>query len=165
LEEKLQKASIAISTEFRGVSVAEMAELRRELRAAGVEYLVVKNTLARIAADNAGVSGLSEVLQGPTAIAFGYDGDVVEPAKRLTEHIRTSRVNVAITGAIMDGQILRGPEVRALATIPPKPVLVGQLMGGLLAPLNGVVYALTYHIGGLARVLDARRQQMEEAGG
>ena len=162
LEEKLRRCTIAISTEFR-LNVAEMVELRRRLRSQEIEYMVVKNTLAGIAADNVGQPGLREILRGPTALAFGY-GDPVDPARALAEHIRASRVNLTFSGAIADGQVMSGADVQRLATIPPRPVLMGQMMGNLLAPLNGLVYAVTYHIGGLARVLDARQKQLEEAG-
>ncbi len=164
VQDKLDRAAIAITTEFRGVTVTQMAELRRQLRAKGVEYLVVKNALASIAADNAGKEGLRGVLKGPTAIAFGYE-DVVDPAKVLTDHIRASRVNVTISGAVMGSEVLDAQDVQLLAAIPPKPVLLGQLMGNMLGPITGLAYALTYHIGGLARALEARRQQMEDAGG
>jgi len=164
LEEKLKGCTIAISTEFRGLSVEDMAELRRKLREAGVEYLVVKKTLAGIAGDNLG-KPLRDILVGSIGIAFGY-GAVTEPAKALADHIQATKVGVTIHGALMDGDVLTGPDVQRLATIPGRPVLMSQMMGNMLAPLTGLVYAMMYHVGGLARVLDARRQQLdEEAGG
>ena len=162
LEEKLRRCTIAIATEFRGMNVAAMADLRRRMRERGVEYLVVKNTLAGIASDNAGVPGLRQILEGPTGLAFGY-GDIIDPAKALAEHIQATRVTLAIHGAITDGQVLSGAEVQRLAAIPSKPVLMSQMLGNMLAPLYGLAYTLTYHIAGLARVLDARRSQMERA--
>ena len=111
VQDKLDRAAIAITTEFRGVTVTQMAELRRQLRAKGVEYLVVKNALASIAADNVGKEGLRGVLKGPTAIAFGYE-DVVDPAKVLTDHIRASRVNVTISGAVMGSEVLDAQDVQ-----------------------------------------------------
>ena len=164
LEEKMKRCTIAISTEFHGVSVSDMAGLRRKLREQSVEYVVVKNTLAKIAGSNAGIDGFGEILVGPTGIAFGY-GDPTEPAKALADHVRATRIDVAIRGAVTDGQILSGPDVQRLAAIPSKPVLMSQMMRNLLAPLTGLAYVLTFHLGGLARVLDARRGQMEVAEG
>ncbi|MCI0768898.1 MAG: 50S ribosomal protein L10 [Chloroflexi bacterium] len=160
LEEKLGRCAIAVSTEYRGMTVGQMNDLRRKLRENDIEFLVVKNNLLAIAAENAGKSGLREVVRGPTGIAFGY-GDVVGPAKVLHEHIQAAKIPLSITGAFTDGRVLQAAEVRFLATLPPRPVLMGQVMGGLLAPLRGLAYVLSYHLGGLARVLDARRQQME----
>lgn len=161
-EEKLKKCTIAVSTEYRGLKVSEMTELRRKLRAKKIELVVVKNTLVGIAGDKAGKPGIRKVVKGPTAVAFGY-GEVTEPAKVLTEHIAATKIPVTITGAVMDGQVLQPADVKALAALPPKPILVGQLMGAMLGPLNGLVYALNYNMGALARVVDGRRKQLEAA--
>ncbi len=164
VEERLGRCTIAVTTAYRSMTVSDMNELRRKLREGAVEYLVVKNNLASIAGDNAGKPGLREILKGPTGIAFGY-GEVVDAPRLLHGHIQATRGPLSIIGGLLDGQVLSGAEVVTLATLPAKPVLISQLMGGLLAPLSGVVYSLNYHLGGLARVLDARRAQLEEAGG
>lgn len=163
IQEKLSRSTIAVTTENRGLTVAHMTELRRKLRQKGIDYLVVKNTLLGIAAQNAGKPGIREVVKGPTAVAFGY-GDVVEPARLLHEHIQATKVPLEITGAVMDGQVLAADQVRALALLPPRQVLVGQVAGTMIAPLYGLVYAMSYHLNGLARVLDGRRKQLEGAG-
>ena len=163
IEAKLKRSTIAISTEFRGVTVAQVNDLRRQLRSQGIDYMVVKNTLAGIAAERTGRAGLKKIVKGPSAIAFGY-GEPTEPAKLLSEFIRTSRVGVTINGAVMDGQTLDPADLQRFAALPPKRVLIGQLLGGIMAPLSGLVYALNYHMGGLARVLEARQQQLEQAG-
>ena len=160
IEERLARCTVAVTTRNNGISVAEVNELRRKLRAASVEYLVVKNNLAAIAADNAGKSGLRDILQGPTAIAFGY-GEVVDPARTLHEEIRSASLPIELIGAIIDGDTLDAVAVRELALLPPKPVLITKVMGGLLGPLYGLSHALNYHISGLARALDGIRQQME----
>ncbi len=162
LQDKIARCTIAVSTEFRGLTVPQMNELRRKLRERKSEYVVVKNTLLGIAADRAGKPALRQVVKGPTGIAFGY-GDVVEPAKALHDHIQAMRLPVTITGAVMDGQLLQPDEVRTLATLPPKPVLMGRLLGAVLGPLYGLSYILSYHTGALARALDARRRQLEES--
>ncbi len=165
LKDKVARCTIAISTEFRGLPMPQMNELRRKLREQGAEYVVVKNTLAAIAADQAGKPGLRQVLKGPTAIAFGYNSDVVAPARALAEHIQATKAPVTITGAVMDGQVLDAAGVRHLATLPPRPMLMAKLMGAMIGPLYGLSYVLSYHTGALARVLDARRKQLESAGG
>lgn len=161
IEQKLGKSTIAISTEFRGVTAAQIGELRKQLRAHGVDYMVVKNTLAGIAADNTGRGGLRKVLKGPSGLVFGY-GEPADPAKLLTDYIRTSRVGLTVNGAVMEKLVLTGPEVQHLAGLPPKKVLMAQFLGSLNAPLTGVVRALNYHIRGLARVLEAHRKQLAE---
>ena len=163
IEEKLGRSTIAVTTEFRGVTVDDMAQLRAKLRAAEIEYLVVKNNLASIAADRAGRPGLRDVLRGPTGIAFGY-GEIVDPPRVLHEHIRGAQLPVTITGAVTATDVFTGDQVRELAMVPPKPVLLARLLGGLNAPLHGLAYALTYHLSGLARVLDAMREKMEPSG-
>ncbi|MSQ26128.1 MAG: 50S ribosomal protein L10 [Dehalococcoidia bacterium] len=162
IQEKLSRATIAISTRNGGATVKQFNELRSKLREKKVEYVVVKNTLTGIAADNCGKSAVREILQGPTGIALGY-GEVVDPAKILVEQIKAIGLPVTITGGYLDGKVLQPAEVQALAAMPSKQVLLGRVMGGLLAPLYGLAIGLNYHIGGLARTLEARRKQMESA--
>ena len=162
IQDRLSRCTVAVTTRNNGISVAQVNELRRKLRTASVEYLVVKNNLAGIAADNAGKPGLRDILQGPTAIAFGY-GEVVDPARTLHEEIRSASLPIELLGAIVDGQTLDAAAVREFALLPPRPILMSKVMGGLLGPLYGLSYALTYHTSGLARVLDGIRQQMEAA--
>ena len=162
IEEKLGKCAIAVATEFRGVTVQDMAALRAKLRESQVEYLVVKNNLAGIAADRAGRPGLRDVLQGPTAIAFGY-GEIVDPPRVLNDHIKAAQITVTLTGAVTETEVFTAAQVLELATLPPKPILMSMLLSGLQSPLRGLAYALTYHLSGLARVLDAMREKMEVA--
>ena len=162
IQEKLGRATIAISTQNGGATVKQFNQLRTKLREMKVEYVVVKNTLTGIAADNCGKSAVREILKGPTAIALGY-GEVVDPAKVLVEQIKAIGLPVTITGGYLDGKVLKPAEVQALAAMPSKQVLLGRVMGGLLAPLYGLAIGLNYHIGGLARALEGRRKQMESA--
>ena len=163
LEDRLKRSTITIAAQFRGVTVADMATARRQFRQAGLEFLVVKNTLATLAGERAGKPEVARILDGPTALAFGY-GEPVEPAKVVTEHIRASRVAMTVLGAILDGQAYNGAQVMDLAATPPKPVLIARVLGGLLSPLYGLAQGLQFHTAGLARVLEARLKQMEEAG-
>ena len=161
LRDLLSRSTIAILTDYRGLTVSDLSRLRRRLREAGVEYRVVKNTLARFAAEQAGKTNLVRLLEGPTAIAFGHE-NVVELAKSLVEFARTSRVPFTMRGAILDGQVLSAEDVVNLSTLPPREVLVGKLMGGLKSPIYGLVNVLSASLRGLATVLSARVKQMEE---
>jgi large subunit ribosomal protein L10 len=164
LAERLSRSTIVIATDYRGLSVSEMSQLRQHLREVGVEYHVVKNTLARFAAEQAGKPSLAEVLQGPVALAFGF-GDVVEPARALSDYLRTSRSTLAIKGGLLDGKALSVADIRSLATLPSREVLVAKLLGGMQGPIYGLVNALSAPLRGLAVVLKGRLQQMEEESG
>lgn len=162
LEEKLRKSAIVVSTEFRGLTVAQVSALRRKLRAEKVEMLVVKNTLASIAAKNVGKGGIGEVLKGPTAIVLGYDDPIGAP-KALSGYLKENEIGLKITGGFAEGRVLSTADVESLASTPPRPILMGQVMGGLLAPLYGLLHALNFHVSGLARALEGRRKQLESA--
>lgn len=162
LEEKLKKATIVLSAEYRGLTVKDVSELRRQLRKKKIEYIVAKRTLARIAADKVGKKGLDKVMKGPTALVIGY-GDVNEPAKIVTDHIAATKIPLTVHGGVMDGQVLDQGGVKALAALPPKPVLIAKMMGSMKSPLYGLVHGLSFHTAGLARVLEGRRKQLEAA--
>ena len=159
LTEIIERCAIAIATDYRGLSVAQMAELRSRLRQVGVEYRVVKNTLARFAAEQAGKDGLMGIIEGPTAIAFGYD-DVVQPAKALSEYVRTSRTPLTIRGALLDRRVLNAEEVQALSTLPSREVLVANLLGAMQGPVFALARVLNANLQGLMVLLQARIQQM-----
>ena len=148
----LKDTSIIITTDYSGLPVGEMTELRRALRERGVRYKVVKNTLTYLAADAAGQPLVKDIVQGPTAIAFGYD-DPIEPAKALSEFISGRRSALEIRGAIMGGRLLTAAEIDALARLPSKDVLISMLMGGLQGPISGLASVLNGPMSGLARVL------------
>jgi large subunit ribosomal protein L10 len=163
LAQKISGCNIAIATDYRGLTVAQMTELRRRLRQVEVEYRVIKNTLARFAAEQAGKGGLNEIVEGPTAIAFGYD-DVIEPAKALLDYIRSSKVELTIRGGLLEQRVLSATEVTALATLPSKEALIAKLLGGLQGTIFALVYVLNATPAGFARVLNARIQQLEGGG-
>ena len=163
IEDRLNRCTIAVTTRNNGINVDQVNELRKKLRQASVEYLVVKNNLAAIAADNVGKPGLRDILQGPTAIAFGY-GEVVDPPKTLNDEIKAGNLPIELIGAVTADQVLTADQVKELAGLPSKPVLMAGLMGSLMGPLHGLSHALNYHIAGLARALDQVRQQLESNG-
>ena len=161
LSDRLERCAVAITTNYRGLSVAQMTELRRTLRQAGVEYRVIKNTLARFAAEQAGKQELMGIVEGPTAIAFGYTDDIVQPAKVLSDYIRTSRTRLTIRGALLDGRVLSAEEVQALSALPSKEVLITNLLGAMQGPIFALVRVLSANLQGLLILLQARIQQLE----
>jgi len=156
----MEQCTVAITTDYTGLSVEAMNALRRDLREKGVQFRVVKNTLTYLAADAAGQPAFKEIVEGPTGIAFGY-GDPVEPAKALAEYVRSTRSPLKIRGGIMDGRVLSSGDVVALAALPSKEDLVARLLGQLQAPISGLVTVLNGPISGLARVLQAHIDKSE----
>lgn len=130
---KLNAADAVIITEYRGMSVGQLATLRRQLRPAGGEYKVYKNTLARFAAQNAGVSDLASLLVGPSAITF-IQGDAAAVAKSLRDAARLNPLLV-IKGGVMGGRVISAKDVEALAELPSRDVLLARFAGALQAPL------------------------------
>jgi len=163
LEEFLSSNSIIITTSYQGIKANDISTLRKALRDSGLEFRVSKNTLAKLAAQRANKESLDSVITGPTAFLAGK-GDPVLPAKVLTDFIRTSRLPITIHGGILDGKVLKPADITSLSTLPSKEVLVGQVIGGLQTPLYGLAGVLNNVLVSIARVLDARRQQLEEQG-
>jgi large subunit ribosomal protein L10 len=139
VRERFEGSSAALLTEYRGLNVTALADLRRALRDIGSEYKVYKNTLVRFAARDAGLD-LDELLTGPTAIAFvvkrddGSDGDPVTVAKALRDFGRTNPALV-VKGGVMSGEPLSADQAKALADIEPREVLLARLAGGMAAPM------------------------------
>ena len=161
LKEKFSGCTITIATDYRGLPVAAMTDLRRALREKGVEYRVVKNSLSYIAADAVGKPQLKDIIQGPTGLIFGY-GDPVEPAKVLVEYIRSTRSPLTITGATLDVRILTPAEVNRLAQLPARDVLVSQLLGQMQAPVANLISVLSAPIRGLLTVLQGHLNESED---
>ena len=161
LEERLSKCTIAIVTSYQGLSVAEMNQLRRKLRESTIEYRVVRNTLARLAVERAGKEELQRILQGSSAIAFGY-GEVTEAAKALADYIQSSRTPLAIKGGMMNAQFLTPEEIKSLSSLPPRDVLVSRVMQGMQRPLLSFLSVPLSIMRNLVGTLEARRQQLAD---
>jgi ribosomal protein L7/L12 len=161
LADKLSGAEIAVLTEYRGLSVTDLQDLRGRLRPAGVDYVIAKNTLTRFAAERTGRTGIIEDLQGPTAIAFGTDA--VATAKALQDYTRVNRIFVLKSGLLGDRR-LSSKELEQLASLPSADQLRGKVFGMIVSPLQSMVTVLTAPLAGLARVLEAHRTQLEESG-
>ena len=152
LAEKFENSEIVITTNYAGLPVGDMTELRRALREAGIEYRIVKNTLAYLAADQAGRPAIKDAINGPTGIAFGY-GEPTEPAKALSSFIRTNRSALTIQGGELDGRALSSEDVQRLADMPTRDELVATLLMRMNSPISGLVTVLNGPLAGLARVL------------
>jgi large subunit ribosomal protein L10 len=164
LAERLRSTDTLIVADYRGLSVTDINKLRGELLEHGARFTVVKNTLTRRAAEEAGADALLALLDGPTAIAFlESEGDPVAVAKALSTAARETRV-LEIRGGILDGQQIGEDEVKNLATLPPADVLRGQLVSAVSGPLMSVVGLFTAPLRDLVNVLDARIKQLEEQG-
>ena len=161
LTRKLRQAKLAVVTDYRGLSVRDLATLRRQLRGLAVDYAVAKNTLLRIAARNTGVEGADALLAGPTAVAFCYD-DIVAPAKALADFGRTSRI-LNVRGALLDGKVLDAADVSRLAALPPADQLRAELVGAIGGPLASLVGVLNGVLQALVGTLHARAEQLGEA--
>jgi large subunit ribosomal protein L10 len=155
---KLQSADAVFVVEYRGLSVGQLAALRRQLRAGGGEFKVYKNTLARFAAERADVASLGELLSGPTAITF-VSGDPAAVAKALRDASKATPLLV-LKGGVMGGKALRARDIESLADLPSREVLLAQFAGALQAPLvktAGLLQALPRNLAyGLKALIDQK---------
>lgn len=154
----LARSSFTIITDYRGLKVSDLQALRGQLRPHSAEVRVTKNTLTRIAARANNITAMEGQLIGPTALVTSFD-DPVQPAKIVTDFARTSRV-LRVRGAVLDGALLSPADVEAIGNLPAKEVLIGKVIGGLAAPLYGLVGVLSGPVRSLAYVLQARVDQL-----
>ncbi len=174
LKERIERATLLASAEYRGLRVKEMQELRRRLSEGGIEVKVVKNTLVRLAAEQCGQPDLMKIIEGPTALALSY-GDMIEAAKALAGYAQGAPQGFAIRGGFMEGRVLSAQDLRDLVRIPPRPVLLAQLLGQLQSPLAGFIglldaplqelsLLLQSLLSGLPGLIEARARQLEAGG-
>jgi large subunit ribosomal protein L10 len=162
LREALSNSRTLIVSEYRGLTVKEIAEIRRALRKQDVSYRIVKNRLLRIAAQDTIGDALGPMLTGPTAIAFGDDESAT--AKAMIDATRAYRV-VTITGAVLGDRAISADGVRSLASLPSRDVLLGKLAGGMQAPVATLAGLLVANIRNLGYALSQVRDQKAQAGG
>ena len=162
LTEKLKKAKVAVLTDYRGLKVSQIQELRGKLRGGDVEYRVIKNTLARRAAAAAGHPALESELKGPVAIAFGYD-DLGTPSKLINEFVRTTRLKIEIVGGLVEGRVFSPDQMRQLADLPSRETLLAQLLGTLQSPVAQLVGIMQTPLQQLRGVLEAYKTKLEAA--
>jgi large subunit ribosomal protein L10 len=164
LARRLGESQTLMVADYRGLTMPQIDELRSRLLEAGARFTVVKNTLTKLAAEQAGTTDVLQLIEGPTAIAFlEADGDAVAVAKVLNEAARANDVLV-IRGGVLDGSVVGDAEIKQLATLPPADVLRAQLVGAVVAPLTTVVGLFTAPLRDLVGVIDARIRQLEEQG-
>jgi large subunit ribosomal protein L10 len=164
LAERLRSAETLMVADYRGLTMPEIEELRTRLLEAGARFTVVKNTLTKLAAEQAGTQDVLELIDGPTAIAFlDADSDPVAAAKVLNETARAHDVLV-IRGGILEGNVVGDADIKRLASLPPADVLRAQLAGAVVGPLTMVVGLFTAPLRDLVGVIDARIRQLEEQG-
>jgi large subunit ribosomal protein L10 len=164
LVERLKNTQTLFVADYRGLTVTDIDELRTKLIEAGARFSVVKNTLTRRAAQEAGNEALLALLEGPTAIAFiEAEGDMVAVAKALADSARTTKI-LAIRGGLLDGSPIGEDEVKNLATLPPLDVLRGQVVGAITAPLMTVVGLISAPVRDLIGLIDARIEQLQAQG-
>ena len=167
LKEAMTTAQGVVFTTYKGLTVLEDTQLRRELRAAGVTYKVVKNTLTAIAAKEAGLDDLIPSLNGTTAMADSLT-DAVAPAKIISEFVKKNKLDkeekLVVKAGIVDGTVIDVKGVTALADLPSREVLIAKMLGSMQAPLSGTVSCLSGIIRNAVYVLEAIRKQKEGQG-
>lgn len=141
IKEKLEKANSVVLSQYQGLTVEEDTVLRKNLREAGVEYKVYKNTLVILAAKELGLEGIVEYLEGPVAIAFGYE-DVTVAARVLNDFAKDHK-KLELKAGIVEGEIYDTDKIKQLATIPSKEVLIAKLLGSIKSPLSNFAYLLS----------------------
>ncbi|RMF24252.1 MAG: 50S ribosomal protein L10 [Deltaproteobacteria bacterium] len=160
--ERFGRAAITIATDYRGLNVAEITELRRAIREADGEFLVAKNTLARLAVRDTDAAEIGPLLVGPTGLAFGFS-DVVAVAKAVAGFAKEHEA-LEIKGAVFDGQALSPAQVTQLAAMPSRDELRAKLLALLTTPASMLVRVLAAPAQQMAQVLGARQRQLEEQG-
>ena len=140
IKQKFEKAQSAVLVDYRGLNVAEDTELRNQLRKAGVEYAVLKNTMINLAIKDMNLDDMKPHLEGPTAVAFGYE-DAIAPAKILSEFVKKNK-KMTIKCGVCDGAYLDEAGVNALANTPSREVLIAKIMGSMMSSVSKFVYAL-----------------------
>ena len=166
IKDDLTSAKGAVLTSYKGLTVAMDTELRRELRKAGVTYRVIKNTMTRIAAKEAGLDELAEHLEGTTALGFSKE-DAIAPAKVICGFMKKNKLEDAgiltIKTGLVEGKVISDKEVKALADLPSREELIAKLLGSMNAPIANTVGVLSGVIRNFVYVLDAVREQKEKA--
>jgi large subunit ribosomal protein L10 len=161
IKERLQEHDIAIATQYVGIKVEAVTALRKKLRDAGCEYKVYKNTLAKRALDELGLGDAAAYMDGPTAWAFS--NDPVTPAKILKDFSKDVQF-VKVRGGVLQGRVVSDAQLAALADLPPREVLLAQVVGAIAAPLSAFVGTLNAVPRSVVNVLDQIRKQKEGAG-
>ncbi len=160
LEQTFEQCNSGIMTDYRGLKTADVVAVRRKLRENGVEFHVVKNNLARIAAKNKGKDQIGSIFEGPLAIVF-VKGDISKAAKILTDHIASAKLAMKIKGGFLGNKLLTPKEVATISTLPSREILLGKVMAGVQGPLYALMNQVNAPLRGLMTVLQERMKQLE----
>lgn len=160
LQERFQKAEATLAVAFSGLSVSDATDLRKRFREGGVEYRVVKNTLAKRAAEGTDAAQLSEQFVGPTAVVLGYD-DVVAPAKILYEFLKGHKGKLQVKAGIVDGELRSTEQIEELSKLPGLPELRAQLLALFNTPAQNLVRLTNTPASQMAQVLKAKSEKTE----
>ena len=163
IKDRLERMEGLVIAEYRGLQVRDITELRRQARDAGVEFKVLKNSLVELAAREADIGGLEDFLSGPNAFAFGYE-DPIPVAKVLSEFAKDHKALV-IKAGVLEGKVISAQAVEDLAELPPREVLLAQVLRAMQGPVSGLANVLQGTIRKLVYALEAIRQQKEESAG
>lgn len=158
LSEMLGRSHLTIVADYRGLGVGDLQGFRANLRTAGAECRVAKNTLTAIAAERAGITGLNDLLAGPTALVLAFE-DPVQTSKVVTDFVRTSRI-LTVRGGVLNNRLVTESDIDALSTMPSREELLGKLVGMLASPMTRVVGVLGGPVRQLPYVLNARAAQL-----
>jgi large subunit ribosomal protein L10 len=159
LTESLGRSTVVIGAEYRGLTVKETTTLRSQLRSAGLEMRVVKNTLFKRAADAIGKENMVALAEGPTALIIGFD-DPIAPIKQVVEYQRTARNTFVARSAFLDGTVYAGGQLNDLATMPSREEMIAELVGLLQAPISNLVGLLDATLQEFVGLIDARAEQV-----
>jgi large subunit ribosomal protein L10 len=157
LSDQLSRALLVIVTDYRGLKVGDLQTFRGNLRPSGAEFHVAKNTLTKIAATNAGVNGLDQLLVGPSGLVFAF-ADPVQTAKAVSDFVRASRI-LAVKGGIMGDRAVTAADVDAIATLPSREELQAKLLGMMISPMSRTLGVLTGPSRSMVYLLNSRFEQ------
>ena len=160
LQETFLRSQAGVLTDYRGLTTAELNDLRNKFREAKIEYKVVKNSLAQLAVKNIGREGLAGAFSGPLAVAFDFS-DSPRVAKVLVDYVRATKSTIGIKAGFLGDRVLTPKEVETLAKLPSRQVLISQVLAGMKSPMYGLVNVLAGPIRGIMGVLQARIKQLE----
>lgn len=158
--ERLGRAQVLIWSRYSAINVTQLTAFRRQVQATGGEIVVVKNSLMHRALEARGLPYSEDAMAGPNLVAFAYD-DIAGTTKAVSDFARTSNERLAIVGGIVGGKVASVEQIRSLADLPSREVLVSRVIGGVQAPLSGLVGTLSAVVRGVMNVLNARVQQLE----
>ena len=162
LTDKMGRAQLSVVADYRGLTVAELTDLRKKLREHGAEFIVAKNTLLTIAARETGNEMMESLLAGPTAVAFAYD-NISGAAKALNDYVKGSN-KIQVRGGLLGKNLLPADGLEAVTKLPSREQALAMIVGGVAAPVSGVVGVINAAISNVAYVIQARIDQLQPEG-